>query len=71
MILEHLNQARRHVAEGEQRISRQKELIGELRRGGHSTEDAENFLRTLEGLQVSHVQGRDRVEAELAALERG
>jgi hypothetical protein len=38
--------ARRHVAEGEARVSRQEALIAELARGAHDTTEAISLLHT-------------------------
>lgn len=40
--------AERHVRDGEARVARQREIIEELRQGGHPTLDAENLLTTFE-----------------------
>jgi hypothetical protein len=44
LLLQHLAQAERHVAEGEQHLLRQEELIAELDRDGHDTEEARVIL---------------------------
>jgi hypothetical protein len=41
-----------HVQKGRAKIKRQYELIGELRRDGHSIEEAERILIQLENLQI-------------------
>ena len=43
-----LQQARRHVAEGEQRIAEQRAIVERLRSDGYDTSDAERLLHTLE-----------------------
>ena len=43
-----LEQARRHVAEGEQRIAEQRAIVERLRSDGYDTRDAERLLHTLE-----------------------
>jgi hypothetical protein len=45
---EHLVQAERHIAECEAHIARQREVIEELREGGHETDIAESMLHALE-----------------------
>lgn len=48
-----LEQAERHVLENAERIAKQKDLILELRRGGHAEmlKEAEALLRTFEDFQ--------------------
>ena len=62
----HLEQAERHVAEGEQHIARQRELIAELERDGHDTTTAIELLRTFEQSQAGHIADRDRIRAVLS-----
>jgi hypothetical protein len=45
--MKHLAQAKRHVAEGEQRIARQKALIAKLPADGDDTALANAFLQAL------------------------
>jgi hypothetical protein len=65
VLLQHLAQAERHVAEGEQLLLRQEELIAELDRDGHDTEEARVILDTLRETQALHLQDRDRIIREL------
>jgi hypothetical protein len=51
MVLEHLEQARRHVAEGELHLARQRALVVQLERGGHDTTQARKLLKQFEELQ--------------------
>ena len=66
VLLEHLEQARRHVAEGERHILRQRELVAEMERDGHGTAEARRLLEQFEEMQTLHVADRDRIENELA-----
>jgi hypothetical protein len=43
-----LERARRHVTDGERRVSEQRERVAELARDGHDTESAMRLLTTLE-----------------------
>jgi hypothetical protein len=52
VLLQHLAQAERHVAEGDQHLLRQEELIAELDRDGHDTEKARVILDTLRETQA-------------------
>lgn len=66
VLLEHLEQARRHVAEGRDHLARQQRLIDRLRKQGHPTAMAEAVLRELQGSQANHLDGVRRIERELA-----
>ena len=67
MILAHLWNAERHVAEGEDHLARQRDIILELRKAGRDTMQAEDLLRHFEASQAFHIAGRDFLIAELAA----
>lgn len=69
LILDHLAMAKRHVAEGEEHVERQKMLIAELARDGHDTAVAQKLLATLEQLQVQFTAERERLEREAKRLE--
>lgn len=60
--------AERHVAEGEQRVRRQQELVAELERDGHDVRDAKLLLRQFEeihDLQIVHLNAlRDVANAD-------
>ena len=66
-LLPDLALADAHVAEGERHVVRQKEIIEELRLGGHSTALAESLLVSFEQTLASHHAHRDRILAELSA----
>ena len=66
VILNHLAQAERHVAEGEQHIIRQREIIEMLARQGHDTKAADELLGQFEQTLAAHIADRDRLRAELA-----
>ena len=68
MTRDHLEQAQRHVVEGDRHIVRQCELIADLERGGHDTHEARALLLQYEDIQVLFVSDRDRLQAKLAAL---
>ena len=59
-----LTQGRRHVAEAEQRVARQRELVAHLRRKGQDAAQAEELLLTYEIILQSM---RDHLEQELAS----
>ena len=68
MVLEHLQLATRHVADGKAHITDQRKRLEQLRSDGHPTEQAERFLSVLIESQATHIEGLNRVEEELAAL---
>jgi hypothetical protein len=68
MLLEHLALARKHVADGERHVRRQREIVAELDRGAHDTSQGKDLLRLFEELQVFHVSHRDRLLNELSEL---
>jgi hypothetical protein len=70
MVKRHLEQAEEHVVCGEAHIAHQKTIVAELERDGHvqAAATARALLATFEDTQLSHVQDRDRLRAELAAL---
>ena len=65
VILQHLNQARRHVATGLIHIARQRAIIARLEVDGHDTGHAEGALRMLHSMQAVHVADCDRLEKAL------
>jgi len=68
MLLDHLAQARRHIAEGELHVARQRELVAKLERDAHDARQARQTLNQFEELQQLHLADRDRLEKELAEL---
>jgi hypothetical protein len=71
MIERHLAQAQTHVIQGEGHIARQKVILADMERDGHedAAYQARELLATFELTQQSHVRDRDRLRAELAALD--
>jgi hypothetical protein len=63
--LVHLDEAERHVREGELRLERQRVLIGKLRDGGHLTDTAETLLARFKDALASHISHRDRLRKEV------
>jgi hypothetical protein len=62
-------QAEEHIADGEQRIARQRELIAELERDGHDTKEAHGLLETMVKLLEQMQRHRDYL-VELSARSR-
>lgn len=65
-----LEQAERHVREGEARVSRQEEIIIEMERDHHST-TAETARKVLETLQKTLAVAREHLEIERRIAGKG
>ena len=61
ILLQHLAQTERHIAEGEEHLAQQALLIEKLERHGRGSEDARALLKTMTETQALHKQARDRV----------
>jgi hypothetical protein len=66
MMLNHVAQARHHVAEGEAHIARQRELVAELERDGHDASDARRLLAQFIVMQTMHMDDCERLERALS-----
>ena len=64
MHAEHLEQALRHVRDGEIQVRRQRNIVGRLREGGHSSERAEEILDVMEWSLELHRDSLRRIIAE-------
>jgi hypothetical protein len=62
---EHLAKAEQAVADSERHIARQKELIAELERDGHSGQAARELLAQFESVQAVHIAHRNRLRRDL------
>jgi len=67
MLIEHLSQANRHVAESEMHVERQRNLVENLARDGHDIREHAALLQQFEELLAQHIKERDRLVRELAA----
>ena len=65
LLLRHLAEAERHVAEGDDQIALQKDVIAELERNGLDSSSAKEALSRVEATQWTHVIVRDRIRQEL------
>jgi len=65
MARQRLEQAERHVAEGERHVVRQRELAAELKRDGRDFRLAIEVLHQFEQTQELQVADRDRLRKEL------
>ena len=70
MLLDHLEMAKRHVAEGEVHIANQKIILAELERDGHDTVEARRLLANFLDLQELHRADLDRILSELGRPAR-
>jgi hypothetical protein len=70
LVLEHLEKARRHVAEGERHVAHQREIIAQKERDGHDTSMSKRLLGQFEELYKMHVADRDRLEQELDEISK-
>ena len=68
MLMDHLAQAERHIAQGQVIIERQISLVAELARDGHDTEEARALLATFRQIQKLSEQDRARLKRELHEL---
>jgi hypothetical protein len=65
MILDHLELARRHVAEAERHIDQQRWIIARLERDGNDTSASKTLLEQFQQFYKMHVEDRDRLQKEL------
>jgi hypothetical protein len=65
MLMLHLRQAGRHIAQGERQLALQFGIIAELAAGGHARSGANALLNCLEEAQAMHIAHRDRLREEL------
>lgn len=70
ILVELLQVANRHVAESGYRITRQRHLIARLQTKRQATSTAEWFLDYLRTARVVYLAGRERLQLELAALDK-
>jgi len=68
MMQDHLEQARRHVADGDKHVARQRKLVAKLDRDGHDSSEARRLLQQFEELQRLHIGDRDRLVKKLAEI---
>ncbi|MBV8795348.1 MAG: hypothetical protein JO136_10485 [Hyphomicrobiales bacterium] len=65
IVLQHLELANKHVAEGQKRIDAQLALVARLARDGHDTAQAQSLLRQFEETLALQLETRDRIVQEL------
>lgn len=62
MILDHLAQARRHVAQGDLHIANQRKVVARLEQGGRDAAKARETLQLFEAMQEMHIADCKRLE---------
>ena len=65
ILQQHLMLAERHVAEGTEHVTRQRELVARLERDGHDVFESKRLLILFEELLDLHIADRERIEREL------
>ena len=68
MLLDHLEEAERHVSNGARLLERQRAIIDERRRDGHDVKRAEGMLETMQELQRMHIEHLATLRKELAQV---
>ena len=68
-LVRHLAQADAAIALGKEHIARQYEIIAELEQVGHAAVTAKALLVVFEATHALHIEDRDQIAAELAALD--
>ena len=71
LIVNLLKAAEEHVANDEQQVADQRDLVSTLERTGHTATSAIALLTKMEQTQLQHITDRDRLRAELTALTAG
>ena len=66
--MEHLAEAERHIAEGEDRIRHQLRIIEDLERDGHDSALARQLLDTLKRTHTLHIKQREFIIEELKSF---
>jgi hypothetical protein len=70
ILLQQLEEAERHIAQGASYLAQQEATIAELDREGCDTQQARIILATLRDTQAFHQQERERILKELEKLGR-
>jgi hypothetical protein len=66
MIERHLAQAREHIASGTRTVTKQREMVARLERGGHDVTAALHSLAQFEDMLALYISDCNRIEKELA-----
>jgi len=65
-----LSTARQYVTDGEGYVSKQRAFVERLERQGLDTDDAIEYLETLEEMQAEYVEHMEKLEQEVLRLVR-
>src|SRR5262245_42955830 len=65
MLIDHLAQAERHIAEGRAHVESERQIVEGLVRGGHDARKSQDLLELFEDTLAMHVEERDRLLSEL------
>jgi hypothetical protein len=68
MLHQHFEEAKRHVALGEEHISRQRGIIAQLERDGHDATEAKTLLEQFQEIQKMRIAHRYRFARELGMV---
>ena len=66
ILIDHLAQAERHIAEGRVHVDRQRQIVEDLVRDGKDAGRSRNLLELFEDTLAMHIAERDRLRTELA-----
>jgi hypothetical protein len=64
-LLKQLEEAERYVAEGEDNLRRQRQIIAEMERRGHDSSVVRDLLTLFEQVQAVHIGARDRAMKDI------
>jgi hypothetical protein len=68
MLVDHLDQAERRVAQGAEHVARQRMLVNQL--DCQARTQARELLAQFEEMQRMHIADRDRLRAKLTAMNQ-
>lgn len=69
--IERLNLSERHIAEAERHIMEQQLIVGQLRGGGHDTQEAERLLKTMESVLDTYQVHRRLIVEMIDQIDAG
>ena len=66
MLIDHLAQAERHIAEGKVHVARERQIVEDLGRDSKDAGRSRKLLEQFEDTLETHIEERDRLLTELA-----
>ena len=66
MLIDHLAQAERHIAQGKMHVDRQRQIVEDLVRDSKDAGRSRKLLELFEDTLETHIEERDRLLTELA-----